>query len=56
VIFQLKSLQYSFHRLRYLQTGTYKLDQNNAYIVAPGFSWHTHVAVGATTALQTKTT
>jgi hypothetical protein len=56
VLFQSNSLHYSIHRLRYLQTGGYKLDQNNAYIVALRFSWHTHVAVGATIALQTKTT
>jgi hypothetical protein len=56
VVFQSKSLQYSNHRLTYMQTGGYKLDQNNAYIVAPRFSWHTRVAVGATIALRTKTT
>jgi len=44
------------HLVGYLKTRRYKLDQNNAYVVAPRFSWHTHVAVGATTALQTKTT
>jgi hypothetical protein len=56
VLFQSNSLQCSFHRLRYLQIGRYELDQNNAYIVAARFSWHTRVAVGATIALQTKTT
>jgi hypothetical protein len=42
------------HLVGYLKTG--RLDQNNVNIVASRYSWHTRVAVGATTALQIKTT